>query len=191
MNNIVLTSYKLDQFKKITFDSTLDVEVLEYKTMNSHRAIIHWHGKGKEFTQDDLVQLRNDIKANLSLSWVGNFGFGLILHDSLVSDDSHFSMVDDWSRSGGSCIWSIVVDHNTNQAKGIHYWMVGGFTKIYEDTLKQYPCPDGTILNRYKTPPQIFRWQNVMKRPWSLLNPKHRPWNPRPKFAPPFDEDEE
>ena len=182
---------KLEQFKKITFDSTLDVEVFEYKSMNQHRVIVHVHGKGQEFTQADLEQLRSDFKINLSLSRLGNFAFHLVIHDFTVSDDLHYNMVDNWERSGGCCLWSIVIDSNLKKAKGIHSWVIGGVSQIYEDILKQYPRPDGTILNRYKTKPQIMRWFDAIQRPFTLLNPKNRPWKPRPKFAPPFDENDE
>jgi hypothetical protein len=182
---------KLDKFKPIPFDSLLDVEVLECKSMNKHRVIINVQGKGKEFTETDLEQLRSDIKANLSLSRTGNFAFHLVLHDTIVTDDFHYKMVDDYTRSGGSCLWSIIIDNDLKQAKGIHTWQIGGATQIYEDILKQYPHQYGLILNRYKSLPQFLRWLEAIRRPWILLNPNNRPWNPRPKFAPPFDDDED
>ena len=187
--NIILSHYKLSQFKKIHFNSSFQAEVLKYKTLNAHIGVIHLYGNGSEFAEKDLEQLRKDLKSNLSLSWVSNFLFGLVLHDFKVADEFHYQMVDNWSRSGGVCIWAIVVDETTRQASGIHSWSSGITANIYEDFLRQYPLSDGTILNRYKTQPKFQRWVEALHCPWQFLSPKTRPWGPKPKFLPPFDQE--
>ncbi|MGL4942110.1 MAG: hypothetical protein ACRC46_02840 [Thermoguttaceae bacterium] len=186
MRNVVLSSFTLEQFKPARFESALSAELLEYRSGNSHRAIVRLHGNGQSFTENELDVLRKDIKQNLSLSWGGNFAFALVLYDWSVTEDFHYQMVDDWGRRDGACLWSIVVDNRNMSATGIHYWQSGGMTNIFEDILRQHPQADGTVVNKYKTPPNVIRWLNAIQRPFSLRHPINRPWVPKPKFYPPF-----
>lgn len=173
----------------IRFDSIFRLEVSELKTSNIHRLLIHLYGDGRNFTEHDFQTLREEIIVNVKKSSLKGLGFGLVLHEFECDPLLQYDAVDDWANSKGVCQWIIVLDEAQKSANGIHMWLSGRMTPVFEEIIAKCHEEGWTTTNKYKQLPSLQRWFRVLQNPLLLLTQKNRPWLPASRFQPPYDHD--
>jgi hypothetical protein len=84
--------------------------------------------------------VRDIVTAEYAPGLIVPFGFGAILRYASASprigDVGH--LVDDRGRPRATWQWLIVVDASTKRVYGIHMWMRGYLTPVYEALIKHY-----------------------------------------------------
>lgn len=112
----------------------------EHKTINMHRAILHWSNESNLAYPAISDAIRNKIAEKYKVSWWRGFGFGVIIDvPTLPADvDTIDDSIDARDNNKGTWQWTILVCQEPKSIIAVHTWIAGFLTPIYEALLERY-----------------------------------------------------
>jgi hypothetical protein len=131
-------------------ESTLGNEwqIWEHKTFNIHRGVLHWRPTIANLSYVDMVaQIREQVKANYSISWWRGFAFGVVIESPEIPADISMieESIDTRASSKGTWQWTVFICEPTQTLIGIHTWTEGYLSPAYRDLLKHFESLSWTV----------------------------------------------
>ncbi|MDR2188188.1 MAG: hypothetical protein LBE62_09070 [Azonexus sp.] len=109
------------------------------KTPNLFRGVLELDCSGKT-VEAAAVAVRDTVTAEYSPGFIIPFAFGAVLHYDRASpnaaDVAH--LIDDRARSRATWQWIIVVNDSSKRVYGVHMWMRGYLTPVYETLIGHF-----------------------------------------------------
>lgn len=109
------------------------------KTPNVFRGVLELDCSSKT-VEEVTVAVRDTVTAEYSPGLIIPFAFGAVLHYAHTSpnaaDVEH--LIDDRARSRATWQWIIVVNNSSKRVYGVHMWMRGYLTPVYETLIKHF-----------------------------------------------------
>ena len=117
-----------------------DWTLWEHKTLNIHRAILHWSPASKVSYPAINEAVTNKIAEKYKVSWWRGFAYGVIIDVSSIPDQVEMidASIDTKGNTNGTWQWVILICSETKSVIAIHTWMAGFLTPIYEAVLTRY-----------------------------------------------------
>lgn len=141
----MLTAMQLEpiitqQLKRIEPQLFSSGHIWEVKTFNLHRAIIDVDARPNSSHAQFAAELRSELQSNVRISWWRGFAFGVIVRHKTFPQDiaTCIDNIDGRNNSKGTWQWSIVVDESLRAVIGVHVWMQGRLTGVFEEALASY-----------------------------------------------------
>ncbi len=117
-----------------------DWTLWEHKTLNIHRAILHWSPISKLTYPDISEAVRNKINKKFKVSWWRGFAYGIIIDVPSMPDgiDIIDDSIDTRDNKNGTWQWIVLECLEPKSIVAVHTWMSGFLTPIYESLLSNY-----------------------------------------------------
>lgn len=117
-----------------------DWTLWEHKTLNIHRAILHWEPAAELSYPAMSEAVRNKIDETYKISFWRGFAYGVIIDISYMPDkiDMIAESIDTRDNNKGTWQWVILICSETKSIIAIHTWVAGFLTPIYEAVLSSY-----------------------------------------------------
>jgi hypothetical protein len=103
-------------------------------------------------------EIRLLVKKEFEPDFFVPFAFGTVLHcqTGAPSIAEMAALIDTKSRSEGTWQWLIVTDHDSRRAYGVHTWMQGYLTPVYQQLLKQLEQENYQCSSMAREPDKLF-----------------------------------
>lgn len=109
------------------------------RTPNIFRGVLELDCTSKT-VEEAAAAVRDAVTAEYSPGLIIPFAFGVVLHYTHTSpsaaDVEH--LIDDRARSRATWQWIIVVNNSSKHVYGVHMWMRGYLTPVYETLIKHF-----------------------------------------------------
>ncbi|GAA5160466.1 hypothetical protein [Viridibacterium curvum] len=130
------------------------------KTPNLFRGVLELKCTSSTVEETEAI-VRNAVTVEYSPGFVVPFAFGAILHytDPTPSAAEVMRVIDDRASSKGTWQWVIVLNDLSKRAYGIHMWMPGYLTPVYEALLSHFESTGYACEKLTKQPSQF--WHNL------------------------------
>lgn len=115
-------------------------QVWEHKTLNMHRAVLEWtpHRALRNYGEVS-GSIRAEVARRFKVSWWRGMGFGAVVYLPFPPDEMATCVddIDVRQNSKGTWQWSIFVLKESRAVLGVHMWMSGYLSSVYELVLSQ------------------------------------------------------
>jgi hypothetical protein len=138
------------------------------KTPNLFRGVVEVDCATREATEVNRV-VREVVKAEYEPGLVVPFAFGTVLNFERLApsvQDLEIYVADRVQR-GGTWQWLVVVDQQQRTATGVHMWMPGYLTPVYERLLQHFAAIGYACESSTRKPGKF--WQRL----WATLKGLH------------------
>jgi hypothetical protein len=115
--------------------------VWEHKTLNLHRAVLEWTPSGTPRSYTEITRgVRSEIARRFKVSWWRGLGFGVVIYLNAPPEGIAACVddIDGRENSRGTWQWSILVLKPSRAAVGVHMWMSGYLSTVYEESLGRF-----------------------------------------------------
>jgi hypothetical protein len=140
----------LADFDPVACSSRFDVSASQYRSLNRHRIILEVTGDGRAFTDRELRIIKQELGRQDEIRIGSTSAFGMILKGFEFSPADVEKWVDNFATQKPVCQWIVAVDGKSKAADGVHTWMKGATTPIYEGILGDFEAQGYEVSNRAK-----------------------------------------
>ena len=115
--------------------------------------------------EESAAEVRDAVTAEYSPGFIVPFAFGVVLHYSgtLPNTSDITYLVDDRARPKATWQWIIVVNTSAKRVYGVHMWMRGYLTPVYEELFKHFENMDYVSKSVTKEPSRFWTrlWETM------------------------------
>lgn len=126
------------KLKQLDPGSSGEWQVWEHKTLNLHRAVLEWTpGRVLRSYSEVSHAVRAEVARRLKVAWWRGMGFGVVVHLAAPPEGLAACVddIDGRQNTRGTWQWSIFVFQQSRAAVGVHMWLRGYLSTVYEQTL--------------------------------------------------------
>jgi len=130
-----------EKLQKRIGGSDSEWQMWEVKTFNVHRGVLMWRPEAATLSMSNVEEIvRNKVKESFKRSWWRGFAFGVILDLQSIPDGSETinDSIDIRENGKGTWQWTILSISNIKSTVGVHTWVKGWLTPVYEDLMAHY-----------------------------------------------------
>jgi hypothetical protein len=123
-------------------------QLWEHKTLNIHRGVLHWRSENREPVLSQMSQnIREQVESRFRIGWWRGFAFGVLIEAPAVPPD--LSAIEDWidvrANGKGTWQWIIYVCPKAGIAVGVHTWLEGYLSPVYQSLLASYQAQNYAV----------------------------------------------
>jgi hypothetical protein len=136
-----------------------------HKTANVFRGVIDLECTAKH-PAEAATLVREVVAAEYKPGRIVPFAFGTVLRckDHVFDSFALEPFIADTAQSKGTWQWSISVNEESRKVHGVHMWMRGYLTPVYEEIMGQFELNGYTCSTRTKEPSRLWvRMWNATK----------------------------
>jgi hypothetical protein len=113
----------------------------EHKTLNLHRAVLHWQATDRTPGLPRMSELvREQAESRFRIAWWRGFAFGALIEAEAVPPDlpAAEDCIDTRANAKGTWQWLIYACATAQVAVGVHTWTEGFLSPVYRGLLDCY-----------------------------------------------------
>lgn len=141
-------------------------QVWEHKTLNIHRGVLVWRPQQALSWHEMSEAISQQAQVAYKVRRWRGFGFGVIVESPTIPED--IATIDEaihtQAQSRGTWQWCILVCPPVQTAIGIHTWMRGYLTPVYQELLLHYQTQGFEIGSCKKEKDRLLQFITTIAR---------------------------
>jgi hypothetical protein len=140
--------------------------VWEHKTLNLHRAVLEWTPANRPTRYAEITAgIRSEVARRFRVSWWRGMGFGAVIYLDAAPADiaSCVEDIDGRQNPRGTWQWSIVVFKPLLVAAGVHMWISGYLSDVYERILGRLESDGFRITSCKKDKDMLMKFLTMFR----------------------------
>ena len=166
------------KLRKVETLPSTEWRVWEHKTLNLHRAILEWTPSGMPGSHAEITRgIRTEVAQRFKISWWRGLGFGAVIYLNAPPEGIAACVddIDGRENPRGTWQWSIIVLRPTRAAVGVHMWISGYLSAVYEQILARFESEGYRTATCKKEKDKLMQFLTLFHPLPEYVDPRRRP----------------
>src|SRR6266496_3083085 len=153
------------KLRKVEAMSSAEWQVWEHKTFNMHRGVLEWtSGRILKSYGEASGAIRAEVAQRFKVSWWRGMGIGVVIYLNSPPEGITACLddIDGRENSRGTWQWSIIVFRQSRVAVGVHMWMSGYLSTVYEQTLSRFESEGYRVASCKKEKDKLMQFLTLV-----------------------------